>query len=168
MGLAASFASSLRDYAGLGVVIALAITVLLRSELVWPRRLGLLALLTAAYLFVTPFSIGFVERNAESWARDNGGVAEPPETPKSFLWHSAYIGIGWLPNDEGVTYSDLVGYFKAREKDQDVYPFTADYLEIMRGLSTSTQFAMLHSAISNWRRRRRLRCFMTTQGSCLR
>ena len=134
IGVAASFASSLRGLSGVAIVLAAWIVIALRKEIPKLRRGGLAVLLLVAYLSVIPVGTGLVRAYAEHWGEDNGGLADSPRPPSNFIWHTAYIGLGWLPNDDGIIYSDFVAYLKVHQAEPDASLFSPDYASALRTL----------------------------------
>jgi hypothetical protein len=99
----ASVASSFRSNAGLGVAIAAGIVVLARP---WslPRKGLAVAVLAAAYLSVSVVGMNAIRDYRDSWVGDPQFAEEANSTHP--VWHTAYIGLGYLPNDYGLRYRD--------------------------------------------------------------
>ena len=105
---AASFATSIRAQAGLGVVIAGAGVALFsggrpRTRSAWTKRLALILALAAAYA-----SVGLAFDGVRAY-RDHVAAPAPSEVGTSHpFWHPAYLGLGFLPNRYGIVWSDSV------------------------------------------------------------
>jgi hypothetical protein len=99
----ASVASSLRSNAGLGVAIAAGIVVLGRPWSI-PRKGLAAAALAVAYLSFSVLGMTAIREYRDSWVGDpafaEGVAASHP------VWHTAYIGLGYVPNDYGLRYRD--------------------------------------------------------------
>jgi hypothetical protein len=103
----ASAASAIRSQAGLPILLA-AVLVLVRRPWSWRMRTGAVVLGLVAYLSVSTFAMAAVraERSHQLDGRTLAG-----DTGKGHpLWHSAYIGLGYLPNQWDIRYYDLVAY----------------------------------------------------------
>jgi hypothetical protein len=123
IAVAASFATSIRSAAGLPVVIALALVVGLRPAR-WRIRLGLLAVLLAGYLAITPLGLDAVRsyRNHQLHAQIDKGL------PASHgVWHNTYIGLGFLPNQWNLQYLDVDGIRSVGEAKPGAKLGTAGY-----------------------------------------
>jgi hypothetical protein len=99
----ASVASSFRSNAGLGIAIAAGIVVLARP---WslPRKGLAVAALVAAYLSFSVLGMTAIREYRDSWVGDPR-FAEQASSAHP-VWHTAYIGLGYLPNDYGLRYRD--------------------------------------------------------------
>ncbi len=101
--LAASFANSIRGHSGTGIVLAALAVVLLR-ERAWRGRLAGVALVLAAYVLIFP--LGFKAITTYSYHHvhmpNENLIAGHP------LWHSMYIGLGYLPNRWGLQWNDSI------------------------------------------------------------
>lgn len=103
--LVASLANSLRGNAGLPLLLGAFVALLLceRSRL---RAAGLGVALVAAYLIVQPVGIDLARAQRDAQL----GVSWSQTYPDAHLvWHSIYIGLGYVPNAEGLAYADEVG-----------------------------------------------------------
>jgi hypothetical protein len=108
LGVAASFATSIRAHAGLPILIGGAGIVVLAGGIrrlprrEWLLRASLVCALVLAYLSV---AFGFVAVRAYRDSR-----VRPNSTPVGSshpLWHPAYLGLGYLPNRYGIAWLDL-------------------------------------------------------------
>lgn len=99
----ASWLSSIRGYSGLGIMIGLGIALLVRRWRWW-RLLPTLAMLACIYVSISTVVVNAVtaERNHRLGAAANALRQQAPQT----LWHTAYAGLGYLPNKYGLRYSD--------------------------------------------------------------
>ena len=101
--VAASFANSMRSQAGLGVALSALVALALHRSL-WRFKLAALPLALAAYLSITP--LGFAGLRALRADQ----VGKPPSATNNahVIWHSLYIGMGYLPNKYGIRWNDQV------------------------------------------------------------
>jgi hypothetical protein len=125
----ASMASSFRSNAGLGVAIAAAIVVLGRP---WPiPRKGLaVAALAVAYFSFSVLGMSAIREYRDSWVGDpefaQGVAASHP------VWHTAYIGLGYVPNDYGLRYRDEDAIETVEQIEPGTTYLSAEYEEILR------------------------------------
>jgi hypothetical protein len=125
----ASVASSMRSNAGLGIAIAAGIVVLGRPWSI-PRKGLAVAAMVAAYLSFSVLGMSALREYRDSWVGDpafaDGAGASHP------VWHTAYIGLGYLPNDYGLRYRDEDA-IETVELIEPGTPYVSDeYEEILR------------------------------------
>lgn len=127
--VAASFASSIRSSAGLAVALAAAIVVLLRP---WslPRKGAALALLLAAYLSVSGGVLALAREYRDARVADPSFAAQTLRSHP--VWHTAYIGLGYLPNDENIRYFDEVAIATVDAEDAGITYLSPEYENVLR------------------------------------
>jgi len=105
VALVASWLSSIRSYSGLGIAIAVGVTLLLRRWRWW-RIVPALAVVTCVYLSINTFIFSAIraERDHRLGSAANALRLQAPHA----IWHTAYAGLGYLPNEYGLSYSDDV------------------------------------------------------------
>lgn len=125
--LAASFASSIRSSAGLPVLVAGAVLVLLHP---WgPRRRAFVfAVMLAAYLAITPLGFSALGHYRDGWLGAGAFSAQHGHG----VWHSAYIGLGYVPNRYGLHYRDSDGLVAGEREKPGVRYLAGDYEATMR------------------------------------
>lgn len=127
--LLASFASSVRVNAGLGVALV-ALGVALWSARGWRRRIAAGALVVVAYLSIATFAFAGVRAY-----RDH--VSHMPASPLPNahpIWHATYLGLGYLPNRWGIRWDDAFGFQAATRVDPKVVFLSPHYEHIVRHL----------------------------------
>jgi hypothetical protein len=133
VAIVASYASSIRSEAGLGVAIAAVALVLVRERR-WRRRLAVGALVAAAYLTIRPGLIKGVETYRDhaiaSYIHANPGWSSVSGSGHPF-WHSAYIGLGYLPNRWGIVWKDQSAEAAVRRVDPKAQYLSARYSSIL-------------------------------------
>jgi len=102
--LAASWMSSIRSDSGLGIAVAASAVLLLRRWRWW-RLLPALAALAVIYISVNTFGITAV-RAARDHRIGRAASAKLEVTTAHTFWHTAYAGLGYLPNRYGLIFSD--------------------------------------------------------------
>jgi hypothetical protein len=133
VAIVASYASSIRSEAGLGVAIAAVALVLVRERR-WRRRLAVGALVAAAYLTIRPALIKGVETYRDhaiaSYVHAHPGWSSVSGSGHPF-WHSAYIGLGYLPNRWGIAWKDQSAEAAVRRVDPKAPYLSARYSSIL-------------------------------------
>jgi hypothetical protein len=127
--LLASFATSVRAQAGLGVagVAAIVGLVCIRG---WWRKAAAVALVVVAYLSIMTFAFAGV-RAYRNHVSHMPASSLPYAHP---LWHPTYLGLGYLPNKWGIRWEDAVGLAAARKVDPHVVYLSPHYEQILRHL----------------------------------
>jgi hypothetical protein len=133
VAIVASFANSIRSEAGLGVAIAAAALALVRERR-WRRRLAVVALVAAAYFTIRPVLIKGVETYRDhaiaSYIHAHPGWSSVSGSGHPF-WHSAYIGLGYLPNRWGIVWKDASAAAAVRRVDPNAPYLSARYSSIL-------------------------------------
>ncbi len=131
VGLLAGVAGATRTGSDLPVVLFAAVLTLARTRIPWPGRAALLAVLVAATLVPAVAANRLMaHRDAYLAARIPGYL---PPVRAHVLWHSAYIGFGFLTNDRGITYRDGVAMGKVASVDPNAVYGSRRYEAILRG-----------------------------------
>jgi hypothetical protein len=136
IGLVASYAGSIRAQAGLGVAIATLGVVVFRAP-TWGRRVAVAALVILAYLSIRPALFRGLEayRDHEIAAYiDTHPAWENVDDSGHPFWHSAYIGLGYLPNRWGIVWSDSNAAAAVRRVDPNAVFLSPRYSAILRDL----------------------------------
>jgi hypothetical protein len=125
ISLAASWLSSIRGYSGLGIALAAAIVLLLRRWQWW-RLLPALVMLAIIYISINTFVFSAIRAD-----RDHrlGSAAKTVDlTTGHTLWHTAYAGLGYLPNKYGLRFLDSVSVARV-EREAPGTPFLSSHYE---------------------------------------
>lgn len=125
----ASVTSAIRGQAGLPVLIG-AVLVTARRPWRWWMRGGALALCLIAYVSFNLFGMAAV-RAERSHQLDGRTLAGETSTSHPF-WHTAYVGLGYLPNKWDIRYQDPIGYRDALRINPTVASTGPTYNEILR------------------------------------
>jgi hypothetical protein len=125
----ASVASSIRAQAGLPVLIGAALIVLRRQ---WPgwQRGGAIVLCVVAYLSFSTIAMAGARAVRESQL--DGGTLVGEAGRSHPFWHTAYIGLGYLPNDWDIHYFDDIGYRDVLRVDPKAKFLGPAYSRILR------------------------------------
>jgi hypothetical protein len=105
ISLVGGWASSIRADSGLAVVIATVAVVLLRRWRWW-RIPPAVALLLLAYLSIGAFVLPAVREHRDDRVGASDATVLEHEQSSAHIWHTAYIGLGYLPNDYDICYED--------------------------------------------------------------
>jgi hypothetical protein len=127
----ASFASAMRINSGLPILLgALALVVLHVPG--WARRGALACVLVLAYLSVQPLAMSAVRRERDLAIGQPFASEFPGVHP---FWHNVYMGLGYVPNREGITYLDDVSHVAGEQAQPGVRYLSGDYEAVMRRLT---------------------------------
>lgn len=127
--ISAALASTIRLHAGLPIFIGAIVSTWLTREST-KKWIVLLVVLAAAYFPVVdiPYDV----------ARYRDAVTGVPSTDvietQHGIWHSIYIGLGYLPNPYGITFSDSSGDIAAHRVNPNIEFGTREYQDVMRGI----------------------------------
>ncbi len=139
-GAAVSTGNWLRSQAGTGVVLFMAI--LLLAGLTVPLKSRLLLLLCLfAGMPLPALAFKTVENRAEAYmiAHQPG---YQPLIQQHVVWHSVYIGLGYLTNEYGIAYHDEIAAAKVASIDPTVPYCSAEYERILK--RATLQFVRAH------------------------
>jgi hypothetical protein len=125
LALGAGWLTSIRSYSCLGIAVAATIVLLLQRWRWW-RLLPALAMVALLYVSITAFVFPAIRAD-----RDHrlGSAAKTVDlTSGHTLWHTAYAGLGYLPNKYGMRFLD--GVPRARvEREAPGTPFLSSRYE---------------------------------------
>jgi hypothetical protein len=129
-GVLASFCTSIRIHSGLPIVVGAVVVAAIRAPS-WRSRL-----LVCLAVVAVSFSIDVGVFDALRIARDEVvGVPFRKEYPAEHpTWHNIYIGLGYLPNKYGITWSDQVSINAVKRIDPHAGYLTSRYEHILRHL----------------------------------
>jgi hypothetical protein len=102
--LVASLISSIRSYSGLGIAVAVGIALLLQRWRWW-RVLATLTMLVCVYASINLLVISPIQAERDHWL-GRAAEAERRVASPHTMWHTAYAGLGFLPNGYGLYYGD--------------------------------------------------------------
>jgi hypothetical protein len=125
----ASLASSIRSQAGLPLLLAAVLVLVRRPWSGWSRA-GAVALCLVAYLSVSTF--GMATARAEREHQLHGRALAGATGHGHPFWHTAYIGLGYLPNDWDIRFYDGVAYRDVLRKDPKAIYLGPAYGRILR------------------------------------
>ncbi len=129
----AGVAATLRSVAGISVLIA--VVGVLSTRPPWPRwvRAVVAAGAIGLYLLVSSVTISALESHRDREAP--ASALRPDALDSHVFWHSAYIGMGYLPNDHELWWNDSVALRDARRVEPQVDYLTNRYERVMRELT---------------------------------
>lgn len=129
-GLAAGIANLVRGQAG---TVALVVLITALGLATWaPARTRLLALsLLVIAALVAPAGLSLVHRDRDAFLAtvDSAPSAAAGGHP---IWHSIYIGLGYVANDHGIIYLDEVGFDFVKERDPEALSGSPESEAILR------------------------------------
>jgi hypothetical protein len=131
VSFAAGAVSSLRPDSGVAVVITVAIVLLLRHWRWW-QTAPALALVAVAYVAIITFVFPAVRDHRDQRI----GVAQTRrlerDAPSPHVWHSMYIGLGYLPNSSHIRYKDGVSAARVQREAPGTRYLSAHYNSVIR------------------------------------
>lgn len=127
----ASLASSIRNHAGLPVLLSAVLVVLYRQRS-WTKRFASAALLLTVYLTVGGGVLGVARNYRDRTLGVDWSASAPTAHP---FWHPVYLGLGYLPNRYGIRWDDSVAFLAVQRDDP-----TAGYLSPEYEASLRRQF----------------------------
>jgi len=128
--LIASLASSVRSQAGLPIFFSAVIVVFLRVR-PWISRMIVVAVLAVAYTAVSGSALNAVRHYRDTSA---GVDLSHKYTNSHTLWHSAYIGLGFVPNKYGIKYNDSVAIDAVKRKNSSAVYLSREYERAIRSI----------------------------------
>jgi len=129
--LAAGWVSSVRANSGLAIAVPAAIVLLLRRWPLW-RLLPGLALLILAYISINAFVFTAIREDRNHRMGNQVATALRREQPSPHIWHTMYIGLGYLPNDYGIRYEDGVANARVQRDAPGTGYLSARYDAVIR------------------------------------
>jgi hypothetical protein len=127
----AGLLSSVRAGSGLAIAIAAAMVLVLRRWRWW-RVAPALALLTVAYISIGAFVFPAVRAHRDHRIGTHNAAILEREQSRPHVWHTVYIGLGYLPNPEHIRYSDGVAIARV-EHDAPGTPYLSSrYNTVLR------------------------------------
>jgi hypothetical protein len=124
--------SSLRAGSGLGVLISAALLLLLIRRWRWWRVLAALALVALAYTSVNSLLFAAVREHRNARIGASAARAIERAQPSPHVWHTMYIGLGYLPNDYGIRYRDGVAQARVQRDAPGTRYLSARYDTVIR------------------------------------
>jgi hypothetical protein len=128
IALVAGFASSIRANAGLPVLLAAFALVLIKLE-PFIQRLVVVALILVSYMALNSFALSGVQRHRDAIIHQNLSATYPESHP---VWHSAYLGLGYLDNRYRIRWDDATAFAWARHIDPKVELYSRQYESILK------------------------------------
>lgn len=130
IGIAAGTGNMIRSHAGTPIIIFFVTLVMMTKGWHWRQKIALpIALIVG---FALPLiSFGVLLNTRDTYLRTHQAdyaevVAEHP------LWHSVYIGFGFLNNSHGITYSDEVAIAKVQSVAPGTVYLSKEYETILK------------------------------------
>jgi len=124
LAVLASLSDSIRADSGVGLFIVL-IIILFRWLHGWRSRLVAGIVMFVGFLSIYPIAIDGVRayRNSRLSVTQQGTLTAASHT----FWHPTYLGLGYIPNNFGITYNDAVGIETAIAYDPRVVYLSSAY-----------------------------------------
>jgi hypothetical protein len=129
IALAASWLSSIRGDSGLGIAIAAAIVLLMRRWRWW-RLVPALVLQSVTYLSINAFVLSALRAHRDQWITNKALTNNQPSMHP--FWHPAYLGLGYLPNNYGIYFSDSVAADRVQSEAPGTAYLSSRYESVLR------------------------------------
>lgn len=129
-GLFCSAAAYMRSHAGIGVLLFIIVILLCNKYWTWAKK-ATMALVLAIGIIIPILFFSAIRSQSESYI-----ISQNPNYQLSsqgiVFWHTVYIGLGFMGNEWGMHYSDLVGLERAKQIAPQVKYLSPEYLQIMK------------------------------------
>ena len=129
----AGIASTIRAQVGLPVLIAILLALGFRAP--WPARLRGGAAILAVVMFALTSSVVLSQITSYRDTHAAPSARAPAYASGHVVWHNAYIGLGFLPNDRGIWWSDGVSAAAVLERDPDAPFASRRYDRVLRTMT---------------------------------
>jgi hypothetical protein len=128
--LIASLVSSIRAQAGLPILLASIIVVVLTTQ-PWSKRIAFTLTLVVAYTAISGAAMGAIRHYRDEAVGQN---LTNEYTSSHTFWHPAYLGLGYLPNDAGIKWKDQIGLDAVRRVNPRIRYLSPAYERAIRHL----------------------------------
>lgn len=130
IGIFSAFCNSIRSFSGFIGIIFFVITVIFMEKISKIYKVALLFFLIIGFLSVNLlFRLSLEKRDLFLSKRL---VSYVKSEPKHLLWHSIYIGFGFLNNRYGIVYDDKIAINKAKDTKFNVALYSKEYENILK------------------------------------
>jgi hypothetical protein len=129
IALTAGWVSSIRGGSGIGIAVAAAIAVVLHRPRWW-KLLATLALLACAYMSTNALIVNLAREHRDD--RIGTHALDASTSSESDLWHTTYIGLGYLANDYGLGYDDTYAESRAQQDAPGTTKLSSRYATVLR------------------------------------
>jgi hypothetical protein len=129
-GLAIGVAHHLRSHAGTGVLIFMTIILLFYLQISWKQKIVLIMLVVISVLTPIIYFDKLLDRRDAYLTNYNSGYERVLR--RHVLWHSIYIGFGFLNNEYGIRNKDEVAIGKVRSISPKALYLSEEYETILR------------------------------------
>ncbi len=130
LGVVLGYCNFIRSHSGTGMMIFLALWMILDRKLEWKEK-AILTTVFIAFFLVPKVHFNFLEKNRDNYLQKNLSNYRPYPDHHP-LWHSVYIGLGYLPNSYGIQYNDSVAAQKVTSVDPKIVYCSSEYDEVLK------------------------------------
>ncbi|HEY5038638.1 MAG TPA: hypothetical protein VIJ93_06150, partial [bacterium] len=130
LGVTLGYCNFIRSHSGTGMMIFLALWMILDRKLQWKDK-GILIAVLLTFFLMPKLHFYILEKNMDKYFQKNLSDYKPYPDQHPF-WHSAYIGLGYLPNSYGIEYIDSVAAQKVASVDPKIGYCTVEYDQVLR------------------------------------
>jgi hypothetical protein len=129
-GFMAGIAHYIRTFSEMTLIILLVCLIVSTRQLSWKLKTLSIGMMIVGQIIPAIFFNALIY-NRDAWLAANQPGPQQAHVGHS-LWHSTYLGLGYLPNDLGISYSDPIALGKARSVDPDVQYPSLRYNQILK------------------------------------
>jgi hypothetical protein len=131
LGFAIQTASLVRGHGGTGVMLFTLIAVCLAARHTVLRRVGFVVALMVG-IAVPQLYKAHLLRESDAYLREHRAGYTGRVSDAHPLWHSIYIGLGYLKNSYGIDYNDTVAYQAAAQIVPGIVYMSSEYDRVLR------------------------------------
>ena len=128
-GAAIGFSNSIRPHGATGLILLMIVLIIFLNYPIKDKLKILSAL--ALGLLIPILTFTYLSGKRDAYLTQQTETYQPSE-PRSLLWHSIYIGFGYLNNPLGIKYKDSVAFDKVSSISPDTIIFSDEYVEIIK------------------------------------
>lgn len=128
-GAAIGFSNSIRPHGATGLILLMGVLIIFLKYPIKDKLKILSAL--ALGLLIPVLTFTYLSGKRDAYLTQQTETYQPSE-PISQLWHSIYIGFGYLNNPLGIKYEDSVAFDKVRSISPDTIAFSKEYVKILK------------------------------------
>ncbi len=129
-GVAIGFSHSIRVHGATGLVLFMGVAIAFLIQYPLKEKLKLVAAIVLG-LLVPIICYSYLSGQRDDYLTQQSETYQPAKQ-RYLLWHSIYIGFGYLNNPLGIEYKDSVAFDKVRSISPDTKMYSKEYVEILK------------------------------------
>lgn len=128
-GLIISFSNFIRGNSGYAIALFIVMAIVLFKNISLRLKITYISILIVGVIIMSFFNYTLI-KNRDDYMKINN--IENTSIGKHVLWHSIYIGLGYLNNDYGIKYLDEYAMEKVKSIDPNVEYCSNEYEKILK------------------------------------